>query len=166
MTFLNDYNYFSKSSPEKSGGLDMKHKQVQHVLEHFDTWQNAKKFLSRFLEKNFSSVIMTCTHPHKSLIQTHFLLKIIWQWKKSSFDSEKCHWQWKMSLTVKNVNWQWKLSHVHIFHCQKLTVKIRLPDTSPNKSRVLSIRSESFRPKLVCFLPRLESHLYDIGSFL
>ena len=100
----------------------MKHKQVQHVLEHFDTWHNVKKILSRFLEKNFSSVIMTCTQPYKSLIQTHFLLKIIWQWNKSSFDSEKCHWQWKMSLdsekchlTVKNVTDSEK--------CQ-LTVKI------------------------------------------
>ena len=52
--FLNNYSTYSKSSPEKSGGLNMKHKQVRHVLEHFDMFHECtKNFDAIFGEKFF-----------------------------------------------------------------------------------------------------------------
>ena len=64
-----------------------------------------------------------CLPQVKILMASTIFTVKIWQWKKSN-------WQWKMSLTVKNVNWQWKmlfrqfsLSMIFftvndIFHCQ------------------------------------------------
>ena len=51
--FIN--NTYSKSSPEKTGGLNIKHKQVQHVLEHFDTFHECKKIWCNFWGKNLSN---------------------------------------------------------------------------------------------------------------
>ena len=46
--FLN--NHYSKSSPEKIGGLNIKHKQVQHVLEYFETFHECE-ILMQFVGK-------------------------------------------------------------------------------------------------------------------
>ena len=75
--FLNNYNTYSKSCPEKSGGLNIRHKQVRHVLEHFDTFHECKKkILVQFLGKNYSFVIKNWMHPHKSLIISNLTVKI------------------------------------------------------------------------------------------
>ena len=54
--FLN--NHYSKSSPEKTECLNIKHKQVQHVLEYFETFHECE-ILMQFLGKKLIKWVKT-----------------------------------------------------------------------------------------------------------
>ena len=116
-------------------GMDTAGVRVEIISMSWPTLSRLLKWwFSRFFSSNifFAKFMSPKSHDlDASLWFTNlisFLLNIFWQWNKSSFDSEKCHQQRKMSLTVNKTSYQGlkMMLMTIIIYCNGLKIKFPL----------------------------------------